>query len=274
MQHVYNWSPSESLRAVARECGIDCDAAEIDYAELERRRKIAEAQAAKARAVREAEQRKATQAAIWRTSHYLTHATAVHYHPYIDSKMLTQAHNTLQYINAAKGANRLVIPIHDLSGGLMGCQLIYGTTEGDWQRGDKQIVFGSRKKGNLHWLQSPPRSAQPIAIVEGWATGASLIEPEIGFSGAVAVAFDAGNMPLVCNALLIAYPACEIFIYNDFDAAGDNAADKCASIDPRRVTIIKKPAGLPSWATDWNDVLVIERDKKEAIIERDSIASF
>ena len=39
LQHVHGWTPGESLRAVARECGLDVEAAEIDYAELDRRRK-------------------------------------------------------------------------------------------------------------------------------------------------------------------------------------------------------------------------------------------
>ena len=48
LQHVHGWTPGESLRAVARECGLDVEAAEIDYKELDRRRRVAEAQAKKA----------------------------------------------------------------------------------------------------------------------------------------------------------------------------------------------------------------------------------
>ena len=70
----------------------------------------------------------------------------------------------------------------------------------------------------------PALRGQPIAVAEGWATGASTKEPEIGFDGAVAIAFDAGNTPTVCASLLTLYPSCRIVIYRDFDKAGVNAA--------------------------------------------------
>jgi phage/plasmid primase-like uncharacterized protein len=98
-------------------------------------------------------------------------------------------------------------------------------------------------------------------VVEGWATGASLAEPEIAFDGAVAIAFDAGNIPTVTASLLTLYPSSRIVIYRDFDKAGVNAANAAVTLDPSRVTVMDPPASTPAWATDWNDWLVFEREK-------------
>ena len=248
LQHVHGWTPGESLRAVARECGLDVEAAEIDYAELDRRRRIAEAQAKKAAEIREAEQARQRQAAGYRVRYYLKVGTRPRHHPYLDAKMLENPHNLIEY----KG--QLIVTTHNSSGELTGCQKIAAD-------GSKLFLPGQEKKGCWHWLQSPPQRGQPIAVVEGWATGASLTEPDIAFNGAVAVAFDAGNIPTVCASLLTLYPSSRIVIYRDFDKAGVNAANSAVALDPSRVSVMEPPADAPIWATDWNDWMVFEREK-------------
>lgn len=259
LQHVHGWTPGESLRAVARECGLDVESAEIDYAELDRRRRIAEAQAKKAAEIRAVEQARQRQEAVYRVRHYLKVGTRPQYHPYLDAKMLTSPHNLIEY------KNRLIVTMHDANGELTGCQMIFGTAEKwgemEFHPCDKHTLKGSEKKGSWHWLQSPQSRGQTIAVVEGWATGASLVEPEIGFDGAVAVAFDAGNIPTVTAALLTLYPSSRIVIYRDFDKAGINSANAAIALDPSRVTVMEPPASAPTWATDWNDWLVFEREK-------------
>ena len=259
LQHVHGWTPGESLRAVARECGLDVEAAEIDYAELDRRRRIAEAQAKKAAVIREAEQARQRQEAVYRVRHYLKVGTRPHHHPYLDAKMLTNPHNLIEY------KNRLIVTMHDANGEITGCQMIFGTAEKwgemEFKPCDKHTLKGSEKKGSWHWLQAPPARGQQIAVVEGWATGASLVEPEIGFDGAVAVAFDAGNIPTVCASLLTLYPSSRIVIYRDFDKAGVNAANAAVTLDQSRVAVVEPPADAPIWATDWNDWLVLLREK-------------
>ena len=248
LQHVHGWTPGESLRAVARECGLDVEAAEIDYAELDRRRRIAEAQAKKAAEIREAEQARQRTAAIHRVRHYLKVGTRPHHNLYLDAKMLENPHNLIEY----KG--QLVVTTHNSAGELTGCQKIAAD-------GSKLFLPGQEKKGCWHWLQSPPQRGQPIAVVEGWATGASLVEPEIAFDGVVAIAFDAGNIPTVCASLLTLYPSSRIVIYRDFDKAGITAANAAVALDPSRVSVMEPPADAPAWATDWNDWLVFEREK-------------
>jgi putative DNA primase/helicase len=248
LQHVHGWTPGESLRAVARECGLDVEAAEIDYAELDRRRRIAEAQAKKAAEIRAAEQARQRQDAVFRVRHYLKVGTRPRYHPYLDSKMLAHAHNLIEY------KDQLIVTTHNSIGELTGCQKIAAD-------GSKLFLPGQEKKGSWHWLQVPPHRGQPVAVVEGWATGASLVEPEIGFTGAVAIAFDAGNIPTVTASLLTLYPSSRIAIYRDFDKAGIQAANAAVTLDPSRVTVMEPPADAPTWATDWNDYIVFGREK-------------
>ena len=248
LQHVHGWTPGESLRAVARECGLDVEAAEIDYAELDRRRRIAEVQARKAAEIREAEQARQRTAAIYRVRHYLKVGKPPRHHQYLDAKMLTNPHNLIEY------KDQLIVTTHNSAGELTGCQKIAAD-------GSKLFLTGQEKKGCWHWLQSPPQRGQPIAVAEGWATGASLVEPEIAFDGAVVVAFDAGNIPTVCASLLTLYPSSRIVIYRDFDRAGVNAANASVALDPSRVSVMEPPASAPAWATDWNDWMVFEREK-------------
>jgi putative DNA primase/helicase len=248
LQHVHGWTAGESLRAVARECGLDVEAAEIDYAELDRRRRVAEAQAAKAKAIRAAEQARQRLEAVYRVRHYLKSGTRPRHHQYLDAKMLTNPHNLIEY------KDQLIVYTHNSNGELTGCQKIAAD-------GSKLFLPGQEKKGCWHWLQSPPSRGQTIAVVEGWATGASLVETEIGFDGAVAIAFDAGNIPRVTASLLTLYPSSRIVIYRDFDKAGVNASNTAVTHDPSRVTVIEPPASAPAWATDWNDYIVFEREK-------------
>lgn len=248
LQHVNGWTPGESLRAVARECGLDAEAAEIDCAELDRRRRIAEAQARKAAEIRAAEQARQRQEAVYRVRHYLKTGTRPRYHPYLDAKMLANPHNLVEY----KG--QLIVTTNNSTGELTGCQKIAAD-------GSKLFLPGQEKKGCWHWLQSPPKRGQPIAVVEGWATAASLVEPEIAFDGAVAVAFDAGNIQTVTASLLTLYPSSRIVIYRDFDKAGINAASAAVVLDPSRVGVVEPPDTAPMWATDWNDWLVFVREK-------------
>lgn len=273
LQH-HGYSASESLAMVARECGIDTDA-EIDREELERRRMISEAQAKKAAQIRHNEELKRRKSAIFRTRQYLLHGKPPRHHRYLDAKMLTNAHNALEY----KG--RLIITMTDINGEITGCQMIFGYREAWdnrlWDVGEKYILSGSQKKGSWHWLQSPPLAGQAIGVCEGWATGASLVEPEIGFDGAVAVAFDDNNMIAVTAILLSAYPDSSIIIFADDDnpkpqirngnlvmvSAGIAAAKSAQLLDPARVSIrLPQWAGAkPEWASDFNDLLVIERER-------------
>ena len=184
--------------------------------------------------------------------HYLKVGTRPRHHPYLDAKMLDNPHNLIEY------KDQLIVTTNNSNGELTGCQKIAAD-------GSKLFLPGQEKKGCWHWLQSPPQRGQTIAVVEGWATGASLIEPEIGFDGAVAIAFDAGNIPTVCASLLTLYPSSRIVIYRDFDKAGVNAANAAVALDPSRVSVMEEPADAQTqhsaWATDWNDYLVFMREK-------------
>jgi putative DNA primase/helicase len=155
----------------------------------------------------------------------------------------------------SKYKDQLIVTTHNSNRELTGCQKIAPD-------GSKLFLPGQEKKGCWHWLQSPPSRGQKIVIAEGWATGASLVEEPIHMDGcAIAIAFDAGNIPTVTASLLTLYPSSRIVICRDFDKAGVNAATAAVTLDPSRVTVMEPPASAPAWATDWNDYLVFEREK-------------
>ena len=75
--------------------------------------------------------------------------------------------------------------------------------------GDKLYVKGTRKAGAYHTIGKPD---ERIVIAEGYATGATIHEAT---AGAVAVAFDTGNMIHVAKALRAKYPMTTIILAAD-----------------------------------------------------------
>ncbi|MCE0760693.1 toprim domain-containing protein [Marinobacter sp. G11] len=82
--------------------------------------------------------------------------------------------------------------------------------------GDKKFLTGTPKEGSFHWLGPVPNAEDPVVIVEGYATGASV---RMATGLPVAVAFDAGNLVPVARALRQFMPTAVICI------AGDNDTD-------------------------------------------------
>ncbi len=106
--------------------------------------------------------------------------------------------------------NCLLIPMHDCNGEVWNVQAIL--PENDVAIGrDKDFLFGGRKKG-LYFAIGRPEST--IYVCEGLATGASIHEAT---GCAVAVAFDAGNLGTVVEALKGKYPSIQIIIAADND---------------------------------------------------------
>ncbi|MBW4057080.1 MAG: DUF3987 domain-containing protein, partial [Proteobacteria bacterium] len=77
-------------------------------------------------------------------------------------------------------------------------------------------IKGTAKQGNYFPIGKPKENT--LLICEGYATGASLHEAT---GHAVAVAFDAGNLKLVAEALRIKYPALRLIICADNDQWGE-----------------------------------------------------
>lgn len=111
----------------------------------------------------------------------------------------------------------LAVPMLDTSGRIHGLQFILDKTR------QKKLIekhgrdkhywpAGAIKKGHFHLIGSP---TSLILLAEGYATGATGYEAT-GFP--VAIAFDAGNLPSVAQALKKYYREAQILILADDDA--------------------------------------------------------
>ena len=169
------------------------------------------------------------------------------------------AEDTQQW--SARG--NLLIPICDIDGNLLSAQSI---GENGW----KAFPRGARWKGGMHIMGE--LGNETIVIAEGFATGASLRE-ESGLP--VVVAFHAGNLLHVAEAIRNAYPAARLIIAGDNDHhkplefdehgrpkpnTGKNGAEKAA-------VAVGGFALLPQFeradkGTDWND-LTVDKGKAE-----------
>lgn len=113
------------------------------------------------------------------------------------------------------GKGNLVIPIQDTAFNIHGLQVIYGSTAEKERKGrDKDYWPSGLTKRGHHFLLGVPGDI--LLIAEGYATAATLHEVT-GLS--VAVAFDAGNLLPVAEALHKKYKAARILICADDDFA-------------------------------------------------------
>lgn len=183
-----SWKHQVSGKWCAKANG-DLTAAE--RAENKRRMDAArKAREAEEQAIRQAAQEKA--AIIWNAS-----PPAPDHHPYLARKGV-KAHG----LRLSRGA--IVLPMRDNAGILHSLQFIDA-------EGNKRFLSGGRKKGCYFAMGTP---LDTLCIAEGYATGASVYEAT-GY--AVAVAFDAGNLLPVAQALRQKFPEAEIILAADND---------------------------------------------------------
>lgn len=132
-------------------------------------------------------------------------------------------------------ANALVIPVLDTAGAIHGLQVIRDSSKVGARAPAKQFwPVGVAVKGHFCQIGSPAPGGI-LLIAEGYATAASLHEAT-GLP--VAVAFSAGNLAPVADALHRRYKLARILI-----CADDDAAQKCQHEDCR------KPVWLPDGPT-------------------------
>jgi putative DNA primase/helicase len=118
-------------------------------------------------------------------------------HPYLTAKAV-QAHGT----RAQGGA--LLIPMRDTAGTLHSVQVIEAN-------GSKRFHPGGRVKGCYFGIGKPDGV---LIVCEGFATGATIHQAT---GHAVAVAFNAGNLEAVAQALHSKYPALRLILAADDD---------------------------------------------------------
>lgn len=101
----------------------------------------------------------------------------------------------------------LLVPMRDTAGKLWNIERINPADSKD-----KKGLFGGRRDSLYHAIGGKP--AGRLIVCEGYATGASIHEAT---GDAVAVAFNAGNVPKVATALHSKYPELQIIIAADDD---------------------------------------------------------
>ncbi|MGI4939915.1 MAG: toprim domain-containing protein, partial [Janthinobacterium lividum] len=173
------------------------------------------AQMAVDKARREAEQAAFTAAAARKAGGMWAKGKRVQVHPYLKKKGV-QAHGLRQ-----DRYGNLLVPMRDAAGDLHNVQTISGDGR------TKLFVKDGRKQGTFAMLGALEPGA-PVVIAEGFATGATVRELT-GY--ATAIAFDAGNLMAVAQAIRAANPNQQIIF----------AADNDEQL-PRRV--VKHPEGL------------------------------
>lgn len=162
----------------------------------DRRRAAGARKAAAEKAARRAE-------AVWKKCHTEGHCE------YLDKKGVG-AHGV-----RFTDRGNLVIPIHDVHGRVHGLQIIYGNKAEKERKGRDKDYWpaGLTKRGNFFLIGAP---VDVVIVAEGYATAATLHEAT-GLP--VAVAFDAGNLLPVAEALRKRYRNCRFLIGADDDFA-------------------------------------------------------
>lgn len=144
----------------------------------------------------------------------------------------------------------LLIPLYNSSGIIQGMQFIQPD-------GNKTFKTGTAKQRSYFAIGKPKNNT--LLICEGYATGASLHEAT---GQAVAVAFDAGNLKPVAEALRAAYPDLRLIICADNDQWGEknigiiNATEAAFAVGGWLV--IANFRNTASKPTDFNDLHQLE----------------
>lgn len=111
------------------------------------------------------------------------------------------------------GNGSLAVPMKDAKGKVWGLQIIRGKNRGE--KMEKEYwPKGLNKKGHFHTLGSLTPQTQVILIGEGYATCATAYQST---DISTVVAFDAGNLQPVAEAVHKAYPHAKILILADDD---------------------------------------------------------
>lgn len=142
--------------------------------------------------------------------------------------------------------HHLLVPMHDTSGKLHSLQTIAPD-------GSKRFQPGGRVKGCYHVIGIPDGV---LIVCEGYATGASVHEAT---GHAVAVAFNAGNLLAVAEALRAKYPELKIVLAADDDEgkSGNPGLTKASEAARAVGGYLTKPdfgGERPDGATDFNDL--------------------
>lgn len=161
----------------------------------------------------------------------------------------------------------LLVPMRDAAGELHNLQRIAPRppTQEEQARGltEKRFLPGGRKRGMFHVIGQAEEVAPDLVLMaEGYATAATLHEAS---ALPAVVAFDAGNLAAVAEAMPARFPGARFLVCADHDAgtearSGKNPGREGAEKAARKLralgcaAAVLMPEGLPDGGTDFNDL--------------------
>ncbi|WP_330114905.1 VapE domain-containing protein [Pseudomonas sp. JS3066] len=116
-------------------------------------------------------------------------------------------------VRYSPNSGAMLVPMRNVKGHIMGLQIIGGAK----LAGGRNKTYwpkGMAKEGAFHLIGPRPDPGEPLLICEGYATGASL---HMATSLTVAIAFDAGNLFPVAEALRAEFPGRQFVLCADDD---------------------------------------------------------
>ncbi len=153
-------------------------------------------------------------------------------------------------LKESPSGKELLVPLQNKDGEIRSIQYIA-------EDGSKRFESGGQKKGCFHMIGSASENSPNVLICEGYATGASLHQAT-GLP--VAVAFDAGNLKPVAEALKEKFPSSTLTLCADNDHSNklnvglEKAKDAALAVNGKvvfpRFTSEEMSRGL----TDFNDL--------------------
>lgn len=155
-------------------------------------------------------------------------------HPYLQRKGVPTLGDVRQGLN-----KMLLIPVQDGSGKVQSLQRISS-------EGEKRFLTGGKMHGG-HFV-IPGKPEKPLAVCEGYATGASI---HLASEGTVYVAFSANNLPVVASMVRGQLPGKTLLICADNDEAGRSKGQEAAQTAQARLVV---PACSKETGTDFNDL--------------------
>jgi len=155
-------------------------------------------------------------------------------HPYLRRKGVPPLADIRQ-----DGNGMLLVPVKDASGNAQSLQRISPD-------GEKRFLTGGKVHGGYFVIQGNPE--KPLAICEGYATGASI---HLACEYTVYVAFSASNLPVVAGIARSRFPGKAMLICGDNDEAGRSKGREAAQAAQARLVLPSFSAGA---GKDFNDL--------------------
>ena len=117
-------------------------------------------------------------------------------------------------VRYAPRSGAFLVPMSNVRDQIVGLQVVFPAKQEDTGRDKSYWPYGMSKEGAFHLVGPHPEPGEPVLVCEGYATGASL---HMATSLTVAIAFDAGNLLVVCKAMRERFPGCPLIVCRDDD---------------------------------------------------------